>query len=261
MTDLGTVTQSVFLGQYGYLSSGQVGLAFWRGASDNSIPSKIVMSASYANGSTASATGSNFVSGSTNLGFQTQEAFFAPGPGWGTFWPTISTASLSSYTLQAFSGSVALGNKLNFEVVCPQYYTPVTIAYKNKYGQFDYVNFFKRHDNEFNTDQRLYQPQLGSWNSSTLSYNTYQTRQQRYIVDATETLTCNTDWLSEGYNELMKQLLVSDEIYWVEGDYASNGVKPLTIQTNSLQFKTHVNNKLIQYTISFGIGQPYKLLL
>ena len=38
-------------------------------------------------------------------------------------------------------------------------------------------------------------------------------------------------------------------------------VKPLTIQTNSLQFKTGVNNKLIQYTIAFDIGQPYKLLL
>ena len=58
----------------------------------------------------------------------------------------------------------------------------------------------------------------------------------------------------------MKQLLVSDEIYWMYNQ-ASDLVKPLTIQTNSLQFKTGVNNKLIQYTIIFDIGQPYKLLL
>ncbi len=262
MTDLGTVTQSVYIGQTGYISGLQTGLAFWRGRSDNSIPSKIIMSASYENGTTLSSTGSLFTSGGIGTAIQVQEAFFAPGPGWSTYWPSIPTASLSSYTLQAFSGSVALGDKLNFDVVCLHYYEPVTIAYKNKYGQFDYINFFKRHDNQFNTDQRIYQPQLGTWNLGTLSYNQYQTRQQRYIVDATEVLTCNTDWLEEGYNELMKQLLVSDEIYWVKGPYTTNGnVVPLTIQTNSLLFKTHVNNKLIQYTITFDIGQPYKLIL
>ena len=58
----------------------------------------------------------------------------------------------------------------------------------------------------------------------------------------------------------MKQLLVSDEIYWLY-DQTNYLVKPLTIKTNSLQFKTGVNNKLIQYTIAFDIGQPYKLLL
>ena len=54
--------------------------------------------------------------------------------------------------------------------------------------------------------------------------------------------------------------MVADEIYWLY-DQDSFLVKPLTIQTNSLQFKTGVNNKLIQYTITFDIGQPYKLIL
>jgi glycosyltransferase involved in cell wall biosynthesis len=135
----------------------------------------------------------------------------------------------------------------------------ISIAYKNKYGQFDYVNFFKRHDTQFNTDQRVYQPQIGTWESSTLSYNQFQTSQQRYIVDATQVLECNTDFLEEGYNDLFKQLLVSDEIYWLYNQTTSV-VKPLTIKTNSLQFKTGVNNKLIQYTIEFYIGQPYKFI-
>ena len=73
-------------------------------------------------------------------------------------------------------------------------------------------------------------------------------------------MSCNTTYIEQGYNELMKQLLVSDEIYWTY-DQTNNLVKPLTIQTNSLQFKTGVNNKLIQYTITFDIGQPYKLIL
>lgn len=259
MTDLGTVTQSVYIGQTGYLSNLQNGLAFWRGVSDNPLPSHLGITASYENGTVLTATASAFISGYTQTGLQVQERVLFPGPGWNV---PLPTASLSSYKAQMYSGSVALGYPLNFQVVCPQYYEPIEIAYKNKYGQFDYIVFYKRHNNTFNTDQRLYQPQLGTWQSSTLSYNQYQTRQQRYIVDATEVLECNTDWLEQGYNELMKQLLVSDEIYWIKGDYQTRGnVTPLTIQTNSLQFKTGVNNKLIQYTITFDIGQPYKLLL
>jgi hypothetical protein len=72
-------------------------------------------------------------------------------------------------------------------------------------------------------------------------------------------LEVNTDYLDQGYNDLFKQLLVADEIYWQTDP---NGkVRPLSIQTNSLTFKTGVNNKLIQYTLVFDIGQPYKLIL
>jgi hypothetical protein len=159
----------------------------------------------------------------------------------------------------AYSGSTVIGT-LAYKIENECYYTPVRIAYKNRFGQFDFINFYKRHNNTFNTDQRLYQPQLGSWEAATLSYDQYQTRQQRYIVDATEVVECNTGFLEEGYNELLKQLLVSDEIYWLF-DQENNIIKPLTIQTNSIQFKTGVNNKLIQYTIVFDIGQPYKLIL
>lgn len=262
MTDLGTVTQSVFIGQFGLISGAQSGLGYWDGANDSTIPSSLAITASYTDGTILSASISTFVSASTTSSNQIEHITTTPGAGWSVYWPTLPTESLDTYTVQAFSGSVTLGSKLNYEVVCPQYYEPITIAYKNKYGQFDYVNFFKRHDTQFNTDQRVYQPQLGTWQEARLTYNAYQTRQQRYIVDATEVLSCNTDWLEEGYNNLMKQLLVADEIYWVRGLYTNReGIVPLTIQTNSVLFKTHVNNKLIQYTITFDIGQPYKLIL
>ncbi len=87
---------------------------------------------------------------------------------------------------------------------------------KNKYGLFDWFNFYKRHDVTFNTDQRLYQPQLGTWGAQTLTYSKFQTRQQRYIVDATEVLSCNTDYLEEGYNELFKHNQSSgwNSVWW-----------------------------------------------
>ena len=256
MTDMGSVTQSVLATDTSNVS-GSKGLNMWTGISDNFVPSKIACTASYENGSTASLS-TTLATGSTTSSLQVKHLPSSPGDSdWATYWPT--TASLSKYKFNAYSGSAVVAT-LNYEIVCKHYYEPVRVAYKNRFGQFDFINFYKRHNDTFNTEQRLYQPQIGTWESSTLSYNQFQTSQQRYIVDATQVLECNTDFLEEGYNELFKQLLVSDEIYWLYNQ-VTNIVKPLTIKTNSLQFKTGVNNKLIQYTIAFDIGQPYKLLL
>jgi hypothetical protein len=115
---------------------------------------------------------------------------------------------------------------------------------------------------QFNTEARVYQPQLGNWNSRTFGYDSYDTSIQRYIVDSNENLLVNTDWLDESYNDIFKQLLVSEEIYWqYDEKTGSQIVKPLTINTSTLDFKTHVVDKLIQYTIQFSLGQGYKLIL
>jgi hypothetical protein len=260
MSDSPSVTQSVVDGDISSLGTNLKGLSIWTGDTDGDVPNHVSITASYSTGATSSADYALTDLGSTTSSLMIQHLPSAPGDStWSTIWSGVSTASLASYELNVYD-SDALMATTYYEVVCPFYYTPVRIAWKNKYGQFDFLNFYKRHNETFNTAQRVYQPQLGTWESSTLSYNQFQTKQQRYIVDATEVLECNTDWLVEGYNLLMKQLLVSDEIYWLY-DQPNALVKPLTIQTNSLQFKTGVNNKLIQYTITFDIGQPYKLLL
>ena len=170
---------------------------------------------------------------------------------------TSGSSDLVSYRIE---DTVTPSKGIDFQVVCPQYYTPVRIFWKNRYGQFDWLNFYLRNTQTFDTEQRVYQPQLGSWNSSTLTYNAYQTATQRYIVDATQTITVNTNYLQEAYNEIMKQLLVTDEVYWMY-DQTASLVKPLTIKTSNLTFKTGVNDKLIQYTITFDVGQPFKLII
>jgi hypothetical protein len=54
-------------------------------------------------------------------------------------------------------------------------------------------------------------------------------------------------------------LLVSDEIYWIYNE--PNDLRPLTITTNNMVFKTGVNDKLVQYQFDFDWGQAYKLII
>ena len=73
-------------------------------------------------------------------------------------------------------------------------------------------------------------------------------------------MSVNSFWISEDYNDILKQLLVSDEIYWVY-DEANDYVRPITIVTQNIVFKTGAVDKLIQYQFDFQYGQPYKLIM
>jgi hypothetical protein len=195
---------------------------------------------------------------SGNASSSAQIATYPIGPSQSGF--PLSTIGLEWFGVQAYNGSSPLGTSIRYDLTCQQKYPNVRIKWKNRYGQFDYLNFNMISKQSFETERRTYQPQLGTWESSTLSYQPYDTGNQAYIVDSKQAIQVNTNWLPETYNDILKQLLVSDEIYWVY-DETTNSVRPLTIVTQNIVFKTGVVDKLIQYQFDFQYGQPYKLIM
>lgn len=169
------------------------------------------------------------------------------------------SGSNGTFTVQAQSGSTDLGDPITFNYECTKKYPNVRIKWKNRYGQFDYFNFNLVSRETFNTERSRYQPQIGSWDSRTLTYQTYESSIQNYITDSTLKLSVNTDYVSEDYNDIFKQLMVSDEIYWVYNE-TDESVRPLSIDSTRFNIKTHVVDKLIQYSFDFTQGQGYKLI-
>lgn len=200
----------------------------------------------------------NYTLAATTGTSTTQIATYPIGPSQSGF--PISTIGLEYFTVQAYSGVVPLGLPIKYEIGCTQKYPNVRIKWKNRFGQFDFLNFNMISRKSFQTERRTYEPQLGSWNSSTLSYQQYDTAVQNYIVDSKLAISVNSWWLPEEWNETLKQLLVSDEIYWVY-DEANDDVRPLTVATSNVVFKTGVVDHLIQYQIDFNYGQGYKLII
>jgi hypothetical protein len=172
----------------------------------------------------------------------------------------LTQVGLTDYYIVAKNGSTELGNKIYFTLECQQKYPNVRVKWKNRYGQFDYLNFYGVSQNSFDTNRSTYQPQIGTWESSTLSYNSYDSQIKTYVVNSTQQLTVNSQWLSQDYNELIKQLLSADEAYWVY-DEPNGDVRPISIKTDSVTFKTGVVDKLIQYTFQFDWAQNYKLII
>jgi hypothetical protein len=170
------------------------------------------------------------------------------------------SGSFSTYKIQAQSGSVDIGSPITFNIVCEQKYPNVRIKWKNRFGQFDWFNFNMVSKQSFNTERRTYQPQLGSWQGTSLQYQNYDSSVLNYISDSKQAISVQTDWVSEDYNDIFKQLLVSDEIYWIY-DEADGDLRPITINTQSITFKTGVVDKVIQYAFDFNYGQSYKLII
>ena len=242
LTDAISVTQSTLI-----TDKGQIGV--YRGQLAPATQS-FTFTGTYVNGttSTASVVITNSISSSAQVSnlnaFPSQSSF------------PLTTTNLASYKIS--SGSLTL----NFVVDCPTKYPSKRILFKNKYGDKEWINMNLVSTTTVNGDSKSFRPQLGNWNATSFTYNNKQVQNQKYISDAIEVLTLNTEYLSDNYNNIIEQLIVSDEIYLYDSSLPSgNGLyTPLEIVTNSLQFKTGVVNKLIQYTFQFRKNN-YKLIL
>jgi hypothetical protein len=180
-------------------------------------------------------------------------------------WPLPSGEFDSDFTIQIFADDVPISQAITSSFICNTKYPNVRIKWKNRYGQFDYFNFNMISREGFNVQTKKYQPQLGTWTAQTLGYNGYDSSTLNYVSDSSQTLSVNTDWINQDYNDILKQLLVSDEIYWVydEGvQYEDDELlRPITIKTDTIQFKTGAVDKVIQYAFDFDYGQQYKLII
>ena len=148
--------------------------------------------------------------------------------------------------------------RIYFDYKCPTKYDNIRIKWKNRFGAFDFFNFDLVSREQFKVTRQKYQPQLGNWNSTQFSYNDYDSQIQNYLTDTDQTIRVNSDYVSQDYNDTFKELMVSDEIYWIY-DESNNDIRPISIDTSTLTIKTNVVNKLIQYAFDFTYGQPYKL--
>jgi hypothetical protein len=161
------------------------------------------------------------------------------------------------------NSSNLLGTPINIKIDCQKKYTPTRIIFKNRYGAFDNFEFALVSNNSFEVNTREYES--NALNSNFAEYNRYYGTKTFYS-EGRETLTVNSDYVDERYNDFFKQLMVSDEIYQVLDASTFNlgmfaELQPLTLLSKNLQFKKQEVDKLINYQFTFKYGTPFKLTL
>ena len=182
-------------------------------------------------------------------------------------WPMAT--DLNNFEIFAVSGSDnytgtnRITDRMHFDYVCDTKYDNIRVKWKNRFGAFDYYNFNLVSKQSMSTSRQRYQPQIGSWNGRTLSYEQFENSTQNYIVDSKQNLSVNSNYLPESYNDIFKELMVSDEVYWVQSytDTDGESLMPLAVQSSNFNIKTTKVDKLIQYSFDFIRGQGYKLII
>lgn len=178
---------------------------------------------------------------------------------WGAKWTGLTSGGTTTvsplsyeygYVPYVHPSYVGEGNKLEiirnavtvgtyyFIEECEARYTPVVCDFINKFGSWQQLIFFKRSKTKISATNEEYM-----MFPAALDYSETSNINQTFNNNIQEMITVNTGWVNEDYNEVMRQLLLSQKILL---DH-----RPVTIDSKSIDLKEHLSDKVINYECTF----------
>jgi hypothetical protein len=132
---------------------------------------------------------------------------------------------------------------LDVEIVDECRYNPKTVVFKNKYGAFETIALFKKSVTSLNVSKEEFVNQF----VTNGSYDVTEHQYKDINFEATESITLNSGYISELENESYKQMLLSDQVWF----YENGALVPVQVDSKTLEFKTRVNDRLVNYQVAF----------
>ena len=130
-------------------------------------------------------------------------------------------------------------------------YDPIRVTFVNKYGALQDLWFDKKSINSIEVQSSDYKSSV--MNLSSLTYDTSAHQNRVLDLVGKESITMNTGYIDESFNEVFRQLMLSEQV-WMTRLTDKEEVLPLRPKTQSLQFKTRTNDKLVNYTVEFDFA-------
>jgi len=127
-------------------------------------------------------------------------------------------------------------------------FEPYKVTFVNKFGVLQDIWFTLKSTESLNTTGETYKANVVDF--GTLTYDTYKPQVAQYNKLGKESITLNTNYLSEEYNEVIKQLMMSEQV-WLTKLTDEELVLAVIPKTQSVTYKTSLNDRLVQYTIDF----------
>jgi hypothetical protein len=159
-------------------------------------------------------------------------------------WGALNLTGAKYYTIQ-------IGKEIAFPVYTPAsrvycfYIVPddcrfdnVRLGWTNTVGGTDYFNFTKKSELSFNYDRKQYQKVVGSYNTATFDFNTYD----RGTTDR--------------YVELLQTLCRSNDVFIINDD---GTMTPVLVDTQNFVIKDERYSKLYNVTLNLKYSQPVGL--
>lgn len=133
---------------------------------------------------------------------------------------------------------------ISVEYISECKYTPYKVSFINKIGVLEDLWFFKKSMESLSVDRSEFnQFTLDSYKNGILYNHSYK----NFNVNGKEKLTLNTGFVPDNFKENFRQLMLSESVYV----YKDSLKLPVNVSDSSIEYKTHVNDKLVNYTIEF----------
>jgi len=127
-------------------------------------------------------------------------------------------------------------------------YEPKKITFINKFGILQDMFFFKKSVEKMTIKKESYKANTRNQYDQ---YSISEHLNREFNVVGNESISLSSGFLSEEYNEVFKQLLLSEKVWITNVSNTDVQVLPLNVKTSNITYKTSLNDRLVEYTIDF----------
>ena len=127
-------------------------------------------------------------------------------------------------------------------------YQPKKITFINKFGALQDMYFFKKAVEKMNVSKESYKANILNSNKT---YNISSHTNRDFNIKAKESTTLSSGFLSEEYNEVFKQMMLSEKVWITNIIETGEQVLPINVKTSNITYKTSLNDRLVEYTFEF----------
>jgi len=139
-------------------------------------------------------------------------------------------------------------------------YTRVQLLFLNRHGGWDAFNFDQRSEERLsNIERSQYNRPRGKWDTVTglidFTYDGWERGVTTTTVKAERQITVASDYVEEGYSDMLRDIATSRSVYIVDG----TNLIPVVVTDSEFLFKTSVNEKLISYSFTLRYSNRPRL--
>ena len=167
----------------------------------------------------------------------------------------------SSVCLQSFFNNYSIGavdkievsgggkiQTINVKTLEECKYEPKKVTFINKFGALQDMYFFKKAVEKMTVKKESYKANILNANK-TYSISSHTNR--NFNITAKESITLSSGFLSEEYNEVFKQMMLSEKVWITNIIETGEQVLPINVKTSNITYKTSLNDRLVDYTFDF----------
>lgn len=146
-------------------------------------------------------------------------------------------------------------------IECTKYGSGKKIIFINRYGVQQDLWFFLKETKTLARKNEGYKSNILTYPSTNnpATYSISDAPNKTFNTTAKQTFTLSSGYYPQGANNFFEELLLSEYVWYERINKVSGAdeVIPVKVKKSSIQFKTSVNDRLIEYTIDFDEAFDY----